>query len=193
MKHRKLSRFLRNKRGLGEAISALIIVVASVLLSSIVILFAVNVTASQVQKEKLFVASSHIWYVNSTTSIAALGISNVGSTDSVLTKITVNGLQCNWNGTSNYVVCSKINGAFPGDMSFVGDMSSVGDTKIAIAGQQYTFTPASTGLTVKSGDSIAFYMVVPNAILIQDVSMPADIILTTTQAVYCSENNVQTA
>jgi hypothetical protein len=99
MKRLRSTRPLRNKRALGEAISALIIVVASVVLSGVVVLLATNVTASQIQKEKLFMASSHVWYIDNTVSIAALGISNIGSTDSVLTKITVNGYQCDWNGT----------------------------------------------------------------------------------------------
>ena len=192
MRHRKLSKSLRNKRALGEAISALIIVVASVLLSTIVVLLAMNVTASQVQKEKLFIASSHLWYANSTTSIAAIGITNIGSTDSVITKITVNGLQSDWNGASNYIVYYKVNGSLPGDLQFMGDISHTGNTIITISGQQCTFAPASEGLTIKSGYSIAFYIVIPNYILVQEISMPMDIIITTTQAVYCTEDLVQT-
>jgi hypothetical protein len=191
MKHLR-SRSLRNKRALGEAISALIIVVASVVLSAVVVLLATNITASQVQKEKLFIASSHVWYVDNSTSIAALGISNIGSTDTVLTKITVNGYQCDWNGSSSYVVCCKINGDFPGDLPYPGQISKAGNTQVTIDDQQYTFVAASERLTVKSGNSIAFYIVVPNTILVEDISMPVDIILTTTQSVYCTETLVQT-
>ena len=187
MKHLRSTRSLRNKRALGEAISALIIVVASVVLSGVVVLLATNVTASQVQKEKLFMASSHVWYIDNTESIAALGISNIGSTDSVLTKITVNGYQCDWNGANSYVVYCKINGDFPGDLPYTGQISKTGNTLITIDAQQYTFAAASEGLTVKSGNSIAFYIVVPNTILVEDISMPIDIILTTTQGVYCTE------
>jgi hypothetical protein len=192
MKHLRSRRSLRNKRALGEAISALIIVVASVVLSAVVVLLATNITASQVQKEKLFIASSHIWYVDNSTSIAALGISNIGSTDSVLTKITVNGYQCNWNSTNSYVICCKINGDFPGDLTYPGQISKTGNTQVTIDGQRYTFAAATEELTVKSGNSIAFYIVVPNTILVEDISMPVDIILTTTQSVYCTETLVQT-
>jgi hypothetical protein len=193
MRNFRLARLLRNKRALSAVVSNLIILVAAVLLSIVLVLYAMNVTTSQVQKEKIFIASSHIWYVNSTTSIAAIGISDIGPTDSVLTKIIVNGLQCDWNGTNNYVIYCEINGSLPGDLPFARQISNIGTTTITIAGQHYTFTVAREGLTVKSGDSTAFYIVVPNCIMVQDVSMPMDIILTTTQAVYSTETLVQSA
>jgi hypothetical protein len=167
------------------------ILVAAVLLSTVVVLFAMNITNSQVQKEKVLIASSHIWYVNSTVSIAAIGISDIGPTDSVLTKISVNGLQCDWNGTGNYVIYCKFNGSLPGDLPFTKQMKNVGTTNITISGQQYHFTAAREGLTVQSGDSVAFYIVVPDRIMVQDVSMPVDVILTTTQAVYSTDPLVQ--
>jgi hypothetical protein len=38
---------------------------AAIALSTTVVLFAVNITSSQAQKEKVFVASTHVWYVDS--------------------------------------------------------------------------------------------------------------------------------
>ena len=188
-----LRRLLKNKRGLGAPVGNLIILVAAVILSTTVVLFATNVTGSQVQKEKMYIAASHIWYVNSSTSVAAIAISDTGPTDIVLSKLDVKGLQCEWNGTSNYVVYCKINGTMPGDLPFIMDINREDNTTITIGLQDYDFVGASEGLTIKSGWTIAFYIVVPNRVMVYDLSTPLRMVITTTQGIYCTETIVQTA
>jgi hypothetical protein len=166
---------------------------AAVILSTVVVLFATNITANQVQKEKMYIASSHVWYINSTTSIAALGISNTGPTDVVITKLNVKGLQCEWNGTSSYVICTVINGTFPGDLPLIINLTNTEDSVIQIGNQPYNFTLALDGLMIKSGYSIAFYAMIPNKVMIYDLSTPITMMLSTAQAVYCTETLVQTA
>jgi hypothetical protein len=165
---------------------------AAVILSTVVVVFAVNVTTSQVQKENLYVASSHIWYINSSSSVVAIGITNTGPTDIVLTKINVKGLQCAWNGTDNFVIYSKTNGTLPGDLPMVTSFANNANTTVTIGNQQFTFTTASEGLTLKSGWSMAFYVAVPNTIMVFDLASPVRSVISTTQAVYCSETLVQT-
>ncbi len=191
MKNYSLRRLLKSKRGLGAPVGNLIILVAAVILSTTVVFFATNVTTSQVQKEKLYIATSHVWYVDDTTSIAAIAISNTGPTDIVLNKIDVKGLQCEWNGETNYVAYCKINGIMHGDLPFVAEISNTENTTITIAGQPYDFTVASEGLTIKSGNSVAFYIVIPDRIVIYDLSTPVRMVITTTQGVYCTETLVQ--
>jgi hypothetical protein len=186
-----LRRLLRSRRALGTPVANLIILVAAVLLASVVVVFAVNVTTSQVQKEKVYIATTHIWYVDSAKSIAAVGISNIGPTDIVLTQVNVDGLQCAWNGTSNYVAYCEINGPIPGDLPLVETISNTANTTITISGQHYTFAPASAGLTIKSGWSIAFYIVIPNLISIYDLSTPVQMTISTAQGVYFTETIVQ--
>jgi hypothetical protein len=190
--HFTLQRFLKNKKALGAPVGNLIILVAAVILSTTVVLFATNVTSSQVQKEKMYIATSHIWYVNSSTSIAAIAICDTGPTDIVLNKIDVKGLQCEWNGTNNYVVYCKLNGTMPGDLPFVADISQAGNTSIPIGNSDYNFEVAGEGLTIKSGWSIAFYIVVPNRVMVYDLSTPLRMVITTTQGVYITETLVQT-
>ncbi len=190
--HFSMRRFLRNKRALGAPVGNLIILVAAVILSTTVVLFATNVTSSQVQKEKMYIATSHIWYVNSTTSVAAIAICDTGPTDIVLNKIDVKGLQCEWNGTSNYVAYCKINGTMPGDLPFTTDISQSENTTITIANKDYDFQIAGEGLTIKSGYSLAFYIVVPNRVMVYDLSTPLRMVITTTQGVYITETLVQT-
>lgn len=191
MRHFKAPKLLKNRHGLSTPVTELIIVVAAVALSTIVISYAMNVTASQVQKEKLFIANTQIWYVNNSESVAAIGITNVGPTESVITKININGVQCQWNGTNNYIVYCSINGTIPGDLPFTDQISNVANTTISIAGQPFQFSPASEGLTIKPGSSIAFYVVLPNCINVYNISTPMDIVITTTQSVYCAQTVVQ--
>lgn len=192
LNHLTLRRFLKNTKALGAPVGNLIILVAAVILSTTVVLFATNVTSSQVQKEKMYIATSHIWYVNSTTSIAAIAISDTGPTDIVLNKIDVKGLQCEWNGTENYVAYSKINGPMPGDLPFIDAINRSGNTTVSIGDKAYDFEIAGEGLTIKSGWSIAFYIVVPNRVMVYDLSTPLRMVITTTQGIYITETLVQT-
>ncbi|NLE06284.1 MAG: hypothetical protein GX638_15975, partial [Crenarchaeota archaeon] len=153
------NRMFKNRRGLGAPVGNLIILMAAVILSTTVVLFATNVTSSQVQKEKLYIATSHVWYVNSTTSIAAVGICDTGPTDIVISQLNVKGLQCEWNGQTNYVLYCKINGTLPGDLPYVSveNLNRESNTTIPIGGDTYDFVLATEGLTIKSGQSLAFY------------------------------------
>lgn len=189
--HNVIRKFQINKRALSAPVGNLIILVAAVLLSTTVVLFATNVTSSQVQKETLFIPSSHVWYVNSTYSLAAIAVTDTGATSSVIVNLQIKGVQCQWNGTYSYVIYSKINGTLPGDLPYA-DITNSNNT-INIGGQNFNFTTASAGLTLNSGNSIAFYVALPNCISIYDLATPVNVILTTTQTVYCTQTLVQTS
>ncbi len=193
MKNLYIKRFLKQKTALSTPLGNLIMLMAAVILCTTVVFFALNVTTSQVQKEKLYVASSHVWYVDPSTSQSAIALTNTGPTDAVLTKIDIKGLQCQWNGTDNYVVYCKLDGAMPGDLSYVAGLSGTENTTIPIAGEDYEFTPAQEGLTLSAGGSLAFYVVVPDRVMVYDLSEPLRMVITTTQGVYCTETLVQTA
>jgi hypothetical protein len=191
LKHWSLSRLLKSETALGAPVGNLIILVAAVVLSTTVVLFTTNVTSSQVQKEKLYIATSHVWYCNSSTSIVAIAICDTGATDTVLSKVDVKGLQCQWNGTSNYMVYTKINGTLPGDLPLITEFNRGGNTTAIIGDSEYKFEAATEGLTIQSGYTLAFYVVVPNRVMIYDLSTPLRMVITTTQGVYCTETVVQ--
>ena len=97
-----MRRFMNSRPALGAPVGNLIILVAAVVLSTTVVLITTNGTRSQIQKEQLYIATSHIWYCNSTTSIVAIAICDTGATDTVLSKVDVKGLQC--NGTAHQTI-----------------------------------------------------------------------------------------
>lgn len=98
-----LQRFLKNTIALGAPVGNLIILVAAVVLSSTVVLFAVNVTSNQVQKENLQITD-----VNLNTQNCTISISNTGSTSIKVSQITVKG-----DKYSNYTSTPDISGGLP--------------------------------------------------------------------------------
>jgi peptidoglycan biosynthesis protein MviN/MurJ (putative lipid II flippase) len=89
---------VRSKKGLSVVVTTLIILVVSVLLATIVTLYAINVTTTRVQEEAVYLTKQHVWY-NTTSSWAqaAMVILNTGGRDIVIDKISVRGQECNWN------------------------------------------------------------------------------------------------
>lgn len=86
MNHFTLRRFIHNKRALGAPVGNLIILVAAVVLSTTVVLFAVNVTSNQVQKESLFIAGTTL-----TMEEARISIENTGPTAIRVAQVTIKG------------------------------------------------------------------------------------------------------
>jgi len=85
----------RNKRGLGAPVGNLIILMAAVILSTTVVLFASNITANQVQKESLYISQTIMDKDNATIAIV-----NTGPTSIMINQIVIKGEKCAWNGTS---------------------------------------------------------------------------------------------
>lgn len=95
MRHFNLRDFLWNKRALGAPVGNLIILVAAVVLSTTVVLFAVNVTSNQVQKESLYIAAAYL-----DADKAELTIVNTGPTSIRISQLTIKGDRFS-NYTSN--------------------------------------------------------------------------------------------
>ena len=95
LKRMSLRRFLWNTKALGAPVGNLIILIAAVVLSTTVVLYAVNVTSNQVEKESLFVAGSAL-----DTQKALINIMNTGPTSVRIAQITIKGDRFN-NYTSS--------------------------------------------------------------------------------------------
>ncbi len=186
-------RLLKSKKALSTPIGNLIILLAAVVLSTTVVIFAINVMTVQAQKEKVYLDITHVWYMDPTKSLAAIALTNTGLTDVVITKINIKGVQCQWDSTDNFVIYCIINGTMPADLQYTPNIDPAVNTTINIADQPYEFTTASQGLTIQQGNSIAFYIVIPNTIILYDLSDPVRIVINTTQGVYLTETAVQIA
>jgi hypothetical protein len=184
-------KLIGNRIALGTPVANIIVLTAAVILATTVTIFASSVTTSQVQKENLYISKTHLWYVNRTFSVAAIGITNTGPIDIVLNKVTIKGLECMWNGTTSYVVYCKVNGTIPGDMPFIANFTSTGSNTVNIENQVFTFTSAGEDLTLKSSNSIMFYIALPERLMVYDLGIPVRIVIQTTQSAYCTETLVQ--
>ena len=91
-------RFIKQKTAISTPIGNLIILLAAVVLSTSVVLFAVNVTANQVQKESLFIENTTL-----TTEKADISIVNTGSTSIRVAQIVIKG-----DKFSNYTTSPEI-------------------------------------------------------------------------------------
>jgi len=98
-----LQKFLKNTLALGAPVGNLIILVAAVVLSSTVVLFAVNVTSNQVQKENLQITD-----VNLNTENCTISIANTGSTSIKVSQVTIKG-----DKYANYTSTPDISGGLP--------------------------------------------------------------------------------
>jgi hypothetical protein len=79
-------RFFKNKRALGAPVGNLIILMAAVVLSTTVVLFAINVTTNQVQKESLYISQASLNLIS-----GEITIENTGPTSVMVRQIIVKG------------------------------------------------------------------------------------------------------
>lgn len=79
------------------------------------------------------------------------------------------------------------------DLPFITNFTNTSNTTVTIGNQPYDFTVAGEGLTLKSGWTMAFYITVPDRVMVYDLASPLRMIISTTQTVYCTETLVQTA
>lgn len=184
-------RLLRKNKGLSVVVTTLIILVVSVLLATIVVFYAINVTTTRVQEEALYLSKQHVWY-NTTGSWAqaAIVIVNTGGRDVVLDKVSVRGQECSWTNiyywrTDNVTVSS--------DLQVTQTDISGTSFAIPIQGATRTFQQAGDDLTLKSGWTMVIYIMNPDSVGLNDVGVPVGITIFTANAQYYKEAIVEAA
>jgi len=182
---------LRNKKGLSVVVTTLIILVVSVLLATIVTLYAINVTTTRVQEEALHLSKQHVWY-NTTGSWAqaAIVIVNTGGKDVVLDKISVRGQESPWADVYYW----RTNNVTVSDDLEVTPTNITGLTfSINVEDQMRPFRQADDDLTLKSGWTIVVYIMNPDSVALNDVGIPVGITVFTSNAQYYKEANIEAA
>jgi hypothetical protein len=198
-------RLFKNRRGLSEVVTTLIILVVSVLLASVVTFFAINVVSTRVQEESLNLVYHHVWY--STTdhkAEAAIMITNTGGRDVVLGKISIRGQQVPW---SDVYVYTPRTGETLNELNYANQSFTPAPTPPATSNAPivnlpmngtFAATAAGSPLVLKSGSTIVIYMVSeattsPGSISVNDVGLTIAISVFTSQATYYKETNVNAA
>jgi hypothetical protein len=177
--------FRRNRLALSTVVTTLIILVVSVLLAGVVSYFAINVTSTRVQEESVHVTKQHVWHDGSDSSQAAFMLINTGGRDLVIDKISVRGQESAWTSVF-YVETTE---SISADLEYNATLTTGGN--ITIGETEYTFTVASSDITVRSGYTIIVYMDSPDSISVNDIGLTVGMTVHTSQAMYYKETNVQ--
>jgi hypothetical protein len=188
-----LQKFLRiffNKRAMSNAVSTLMTLTAAVALTGATVLVATNVSTNQLSNENVIVPTAHVWFINSTSSVGGIILTNSGQTDAIINKITINGANCLWNNQNDsFILYSKTVGPFSGDLPF--DDIALPEQTITIGGEPFQFQAADQGVSLKSGSSMALYVATPNNIMVYSMGQPVTVVIKTTQAIYTAQANVE--
>jgi hypothetical protein len=179
--------FRRNRLALSTVVTTLIILVVSVLLAGVVTYFAINVTSTRVQEEAVHMTKQHIWCDGSSSSQAGFMLINTGGRDLVMDKISVRGQASDWTNVFYNITTDAI----ADDLSYNATLSDGGE--ITLDSTAYTFSVASTDITLKSGYTILVYIDSPDSISVNDIGLTVGITAHTSQAMYYKECNVEAA
>jgi hypothetical protein len=182
---------LKDRKGLSVVVTTLIILVVSVLLATIVTLYAINVTTTRVQEEALSLSKQHVWYNTSGSwAQAAIVIVNTGGKDVVLDKVSARGQENPW---TNVYYWRTNNITVSNDLTVTPNRISSTTYSIVIQGAARTFSQADDDITLKSGWTIVLYIMNPDSIALNDVGISVGITVFTANAQYYKEANIEAA
>jgi flagellin-like protein len=174
------------KRGLSEVVSTLILLVVAVLLAGTVAYYATNVTMTRTATEEIQFAKAHVW-VNSTGAIAAFKLQNLGGKDILIDKFSVRGVASPW--ADIYVFRIPTGTAIDGDMNITSYSGLVDG--VTIDGNMYN--QSSADIPLISGGELLVYIVDPDNIQLDDIGTSVSMSVSTNNAQYITEVNVESA
>jgi len=186
----------RNRKGLSQVITTLIILVVAVLLAGVVTYYATNVTMIRTTQEEVRIRKPHIWVQEGDNAYAALMIQNLGGRDVLIDKITIRGVNCPWGDESVVVQYYLVQ---PGN-----DVSGDFELKINATGTVFTqigdvpanasfWTNTTSDMPLKSSGSMLFFIKDPTNIALHDVGTTISMTVFTANAQWIVETVVQAA
>ena len=177
----------KNRRGLGEVVSTLILLVVAVLLTTVVAYYATNITMTRTEMEEVRLTDDHVW-VNSTGAVAAFKLQNLGGRDLLIDKFSVRGVDSAWPDIYYYRVPSGT--VIEGNLNITSYNSLTG-ASVLLDGRNYT--QADADIPLISGGELLIYVKSPDNIQQDDIGTTVSISVTTTNAQYINECNVESA
>jgi hypothetical protein len=184
----ELKKVIKKKsRGLGEVVSTLILLVVAVLLTTVVAYYATNVTMTRTEMEEVRLTDDHIW-VNSSGAVGAFKLQNLGGRDLLIDKFSVRGVDSEWPDIYYYRVPSGT--VIEGSLNITGYASLTGSS-VLIDSKNYT--QADADIPLISGGELLIYVKSPDNIQQDDIGATVSISVTTNNAQYINECNVESA
>ncbi|UCH56980.1 MAG: hypothetical protein JSV18_06480 [Candidatus Bathyarchaeota archaeon] len=177
----------KDRRGLSEVVSVLILLVVAVLLTAVVSYYATNVTRTRTNVEEVRFSRERIW-VNETGAVAAFKIHNIGGRDILIGGIRVRGVEIDWDNVYYYRV--PLGTTVAGEMNRTSYDDLTGSS-VTISGLVYN--QSYTEIPLISSGVILFYVKGPGNIQLSDVGTTVDLSIYTNNALYFTECNVESA
>jgi len=172
-------------KALNQVITTLILLVVAVLLAGVVTYYATNVTMTRTESEEIKITKAHAW-VNSTGSVAAFKIQNLGGRDILLDKVSVRGVPSAWTDVWFYRV--------PSGSSVTGDLNRITSDDLDAATETIdgnTYTRASADIPLMSGGEMIVYIKDPGNLQVDDIGTSVSISVFTASAQYIYECNAE--
>jgi hypothetical protein len=181
-----LKKVIKNRsRGLGEAVSTLILLVVAVLLTTVVAYYATNVTMTRTEMEEVRLTDDHVW-VNSSGAVGAFKLQNLGGRDLLIDKFSVRGVDSAWPDIYYYRVPTGT--IIEGNLN-ITSYATLSGASVLVDGRNYTQADANIPL-ISSGE-LLIYVKGPGNIQQDDIGTTVSISVTTTNAQYINECNVE--
>jgi hypothetical protein len=180
-------RTLREREGLSQVVTTLMLLVVAVLLSAVVTYYATNITMVMTETEALQLNKAHVW-VNESGAVAGFRIQNVGGRDILIDKFSVRGVEEGWTDVWFYRV--------PFGTSITGDMNATNPAGLTTDPETIdnrTYDQASDDIPLVSGGELLVYIKNPDNIHLYDLGTTVAIALYTNNAQYITEVNVESA
>lgn len=183
-----MNKVLKKKsNGLGEVVSTLILLVVAVLLTAVVSYYATNVTMTRTSMEEVRLTDDHVW-VNSSGAVAAFKLQNLGGRDILIDKFSVRGVDSSWSDIYYYRV--PTGDVIEGNLNITAYAALTG-ASVLIDGKNYT--QADADIPLISGGELLIYVKGPDNIQQDDIGTTVSISVTTNNAQYINECNVESS
>ena len=161
----------RNKRGLSQVVTTLILLVVSVLLAGIVTYYATNITMTRTQQEEVQIIYAHCWVNSSDAAEVGFYLKNVGGRDILIDKIAVRGVESPWTDV------------YYNDSARTEDLVFVNFTDFTTEG----LSQADDDIPVESSGARIVYVQNPGNIVLEDVGTPVSITVFTVNGQWIEE------
>jgi hypothetical protein len=192
-----MQKLARNRKGLSQVITTLIILVVAVLLTGVVTYYSTNVTMVRTTQEEVRIRKPHIWVEEGGNAYAALMIQNTGGRDVLVDKLTIRGVEAPWGDATVVVQYYKVLtgddvGADFAVMKNVSDSYYFG--QIGSVPVNASFWTNSTGdMPLKSSNSLLIFVKNPPNIALYDVGTTISMAVYTSNAQWIVETVVESA
>jgi hypothetical protein len=205
-----MGNLIKNRLGLSTVVTALTILIVSILLVTILGFYAENRVDSRASQEALTIKNQHVWNNPNSSpgehdySEAAFLVVNTLGKDIVIERISVFEESCPWNEVTTlngvttgqfveyYSKPTPISSELQFQTNFnAGPAPSPMDNHVTIAGEDSIFKVATGQLVIEAGSTMVIYVINPPEVDMNKIGMTIGISIFTAETIYIVQANIQ--